>query len=220
VVDDFEAATDHWYANAEEGSTVECGPETGMAHGGTGSLRIGYNIVADGWGDCGRSFEGARDWSGGTGLSLWLRADEAEWITLMLFSGDPDGPTPFEVDLEIAAEGAGDWVRFVFPWAEFARAEWTDEGGLATIDPARMMGYGFSIGAGEGALWVDDVQLVTGEGQPPGPVTAPTTAPVASGEGEEPGGGICSGTMALPLGVLGVLWVVRRRSRWVGRVGN
>jgi hypothetical protein len=57
------------------GSTVECGPDTGTAHGEATSLRIHYNIVPDGWIDCGRPFESPQDWSGGAGISLFLRSD-------------------------------------------------------------------------------------------------------------------------------------------------
>jgi hypothetical protein len=215
LIDDFESAADYWETDAEAGSTVECGADTGTARGGATSLGIHYSIAPDGWGDCGHFFESSQDWSNGTALSLWLRSDEGEWITLMLFSGDLDDPTPFEVAFEIAAESAGDWVQSVFPWTEFARAEWADDGGLAELDPARMTGYGFSVGAGEarneGTLWVDDVGLVIGEEPPPGPAMAPTTVPVASGEGssedERPRDGILPCPMAvLPLGVVGFLW--------------
>jgi len=232
LIDDFESAANYWETDTDgAGSAVECGPDTGMAHGGASSLRIHYSIVPDGWVDCGRHFETVQDWSGGTGLSLWLRSDGAgQWITLMLFAGDPDEPTPFEVYFETTAESAGDWVQFVFAWADFVRAEWADEGSLAELDPAQVTGYGFSLGADETStedtLWVDDVDLATGEGeeeQQPGPTTAPTAAPVAPGEepgdepggepGEEegPGGRICPGaTLALPLGALSILLAGRR----------
>jgi hypothetical protein len=216
VIDDFEMASDFWQ-DAEQGSTVECGLDAGTAHGGVSSLRLDYNVVgSEGWGDCGRDFGGPQDWSAATGLALWLRLDgEPEWMTLMLFSGDPESATPFEVDFESASGSAGDWTQFVFSWADFAKAEWVGDEGIAEIDPSRMIGYGISIGTGQGTAWVDDVALVTGEPPPPGP--APTTAPVAPGEepgeGEGTGGGICSSAMALPLGMLGVLLVVRRR-RW------
>jgi hypothetical protein len=229
VIDDFESAADHWESGADgTGSTIECGPDTGMAHGGATSLHMRYSIVPDGWGDCGRYFEPPQDWSDGEGFSLWLHSEEAgEWVTLMLFAGDPGGPTPFEVYLETTPESVDGWAQFVFPWTDFVRAEWADEGGLSELDPARVTGYGFSVGAGndgnEGALWVDDVGLVTAVEQPPGPVVTVTAAPVAPveepGEGpgeeeepEEPGGGICPcAALALPLGSLGILLVGRWR---------
>ena len=223
LVDDFESTAGPWDTSAETGSTVECGPDTGAAHGGSSSLRMRYGIEPGGWVDCGQSFESPQDWSGATGLSLWLRSDEVgEWATLMVFSGDPDGSTPFEVDFEVAAE---DWAEFVFPWADFARAEWADVGGLAELDPARMTGYAFSFGAGEdgseGTLWVDDVRLVVSGAELPQPdaTETPTVEPVAAAEEpveeageEEPGGGMCPGAaLALPLGGLGILLAGRRR---------
>jgi len=238
LIDDFETTTDDWETDTDGmGSTVECGPDTGMAHGGVTSLRIHYNIVPGGWVDCGQPFDAPQDWSSGTGLSLWLHSDGAgQWVTLMLFAGDPAGPTPFEIDFETTAESVGGWLQVVFPWADFARAEWADEGGVSELDSARVTGYGFSIGApsadgarSEGIFWVDDLGLVAGAEQPPpGPVTTPTTAPVApdeepdeevgeaigeeSGEEEGPGGGICPfSAVVLPLGVLGVLLAGRRR---------
>jgi hypothetical protein len=46
-IDDFESAADYWEAGAyEEGSSVECGPDTTTAHGGAASLRIHYDIDA------------------------------------------------------------------------------------------------------------------------------------------------------------------------------
>ena len=221
MIDDFEAATGSWETSAGTGSGAECRPDTGMAHTGVASLRIDCNIAQDGWGDCGRHFDRPQDWGGGAGLSFWLRSDSAvEWLTLMVFSGDPDGPTPFEVDVEIAA---ADWVQFSFLWSDFERAEWADEAGLATVDPARVTGYGFSIGAAGGNLWVDDVTLVTGEGaeEPPvGSAGEPTSEPgdtdtgggEVSGEDEEAGGGFCPLSAAVvPVGLL-TLFTRRRRA--------
>ena len=221
VVDDFESAAGHWGTNAETGSTVECGPAAGTAHGGSSALRLRYGVEPWGWVECGRSFDAIQDWSAATGLSLWVRSDEAgEWFTLMLFSGDPQGPSPFELEFETTAAG---WTQFVFPWADLIPAEWADEGSLAEIDPARMIGYGFSVGAGEdrneGTLWVDDVGPATGAEQPqPGPAPSSTPAPAAPAEEpeeeteEESGGGVCPGAaLALPLGGLGILLAGRRR---------
>ena len=232
LVDDFESAADIWAGDADgEGSAIECGPDAGAAHGGTTSLRIVYGIVANGWGNCGRYYESAQDWSSSSGLSLWLYSEKVgQPVTLELFAGDPNAATPFEVYFEITPESTKDWTQFVFPWADFARAEWADEGGLAELDPARVTGLAFSLGAGdeskEGALWVDDISLVTGAEQPSVPSPTPTAAPVAPTEepGEEqapaeqvpeneaPGGGICPfAAVALPLGALGILLIRRQR---------
>ena len=177
VMDDFESPLQDWHSSSGAGSTFECATDIGEVHGGTASLRLSYDIAPDGWGDCGRSFESLQDWSSGTGLSLWLRSDEAgQWVTLMLFAGEFDNPTPFEVRLE----GKEGWTQVVLPWADFRRAEWADEGGLSEVDPTRVLGYAFSVDAGEtstkGILWIDDLSLFTGEPQKVSPT--PTATPV------------------------------------------
>ncbi len=234
LIDDFEAAGDYW-TSAETGSTIECAQDAGMAHGGTSSLRIDYAIAHGGWGDCGRDLDPHQDWSGGAGFSLWLRFEgEPEWLTLVVFSGAPDGPTPFEARLETALGSAGDWTQFAFPWADFVKAGWVGDEGLAEIDPTRITGYGFNFGTGEGTLWVDDVGLATGEEPLPVPVVIaeepveepaeeptqapaeepveePAEEPVEEPAEEESEGGICPGAaMALPLATAGVVLV----SRW------
>jgi len=227
MIDDFESTAEFWGTGADGmGSTIECGPDTGMAHDGAASLHIQYNIVPDGWVDCGRSFESLQDWSAGAGVSLYLRSDGTpQWITLMLFSGDADAPTPFEVDFEIIVEDAGGWRQVGFPWADLARAEWADEGGLTELDPTRMTGYAFSLGAGEtssaGAFWVDDLHVSSGAAPPLViPAATPTDAPAAPVEevDEEPGaeetsgGGICPGAaVVLPLGMVVTLLPGARR---------
>ena len=231
LIDDFESTTDHWETGTDGmGSTIECGSDTGMAHSGVTSLRIHYSIVPDGWVDCGRSFESPQDWSGGAGISLFLRSDGTpQWVTLMLFSGDTDEPTPFEVDFEITSESALGWGQIGFPWESFARAEWADEGGPSELDPTRVTGLGFSLIAdetsSEGTLWVDDLHISPGAAPPLSiPVATPTSAPAAPGEEpveepvegsveeEEPEGGLCPfSAIALPLGCLGVLLAGHRR---------
>ena len=108
MIDDFEGEAGHWETNAQEDSTIECGRESGTAHSGTGSLRIRHTIAPDGWGDCARGFENPQDWSAGTGISFWLRSDRpVEWLTLIVFCGDPNNPTPFELEIQPAT---GDWT--------------------------------------------------------------------------------------------------------------
>jgi MYXO-CTERM domain-containing protein len=132
------------------------------------------------------------------------------------------------VGFETTAESTEGWVQFIFPWTDFARAEWADEGGLAELDPGRITGYAFSLGAGEerreGSMWVDDVGLAGGEEPPSAPAESPTAVPAAAptaepaaseepGEEEKPGGGLCPfAPVALPLGALGILLARRRRA--------
>ena len=126
------------------------------------------------------------------------------------------------MDIDVTA---GEWKPFFIPWSDFDRAEWADEAGLAELDPSRVTGYGFSMGAaeggGEGNLWVDDVALAAGAAEPEaGPTAEPTLGPVDAGESrpeapdEDEGreGGFCPlPAVVLPLGLLTVVLTRRRR---------
>ena len=215
LVDDMELTEGIWWPASDGAeSPVECGPDS-QAHSGDASLRFAYSVAPGGWGDCSRGFDGTQDWSAGDGLTMWLHADEAgQWLTLSVFAGDPNAPTPFIVDFETTDESAVGWAQFVFPWDDFRRAEWADSGGLQTLDPARVTGYGFSTGAeemrNEGALWVDDVHLIgvtapppTGEeGQPPVPGEAVAEEPEEEPEEETRTGPCPLATIVLPLGTV------------------
>jgi MYXO-CTERM domain-containing protein len=211
VIDDFESGVDAWYVDIGEGATTEC--DTGVeAHGGAAALRMQYNVPSEGWGGCGRSFDSRQDWSGADGLSLWLRSDgEDRWITLVIFAGNPDEPTPFEVRIEVGAN----WEQFVFQWADFVKAEWVGGAGLPTFDPAQVTSYALYADEDDaGTIWVDDVAFVTGE-EPPVIAPAPIDEPAAPTEelGEDDQHGPVCGAMALPLGALGVFVLARRRRR-------
>jgi len=220
-IDDFEAPLE-WYPDIGEGATIACEPDAG-------ALRIAYTIPVGSWGGCGRYFNTAQDWRTGNGLTFRVRADEAErWFTLALFSGDLDNPTPFEIMLDAEAE----WGFITLPWDDIGRAEWADAEGLQSIDPARITGIGFSVGDGEGNIWVDDLALLSGEIlQAPAlpevepsaeePVAPATEEPTASEEPEEPenagaaangGGGLCaSAPLALSLSLVGVVLGRKRK---------
>jgi hypothetical protein len=236
VIDDFESAADQWMVDiGGEGSNAECGPDGAAAHGGANALRLSYDVAPQEWVGCGRYFESPQDWSSGGGISFWLRSDDAgQWITLALFSGAPDSPTPFEVHFEIPQ----DWTQLTFAWGDLERAEWADEGGLSELDPARITGLGFSLGADEerdeGAFWLDDLSLASDEIQSPpqpptvteppapdapepthvepaeAPAPAATVPPAPDTKEESGGGGPCPGAV-LPLGVVAL---VLARKRW------
>jgi hypothetical protein len=228
VIDNFESPTE-WYADVGGDSTAACSPETGPAHSGARALALHYQIAPGEWAGCGRYFESSQDWQDSTGIAMWLRTDRAGWVTLAVFSGDPDDPTPFEVNLEVTT----DWTEFVFSWSDLAKAEWMGDAGLSELDLARITGYGFSLGAEAssraGTLLVDDASLVTDEVLPQPEAAEPSepTEPVgeepveeepatltpaeSAGEETETSGGPCPvAAVALPLGVAGVLLSRRR----------
>jgi hypothetical protein len=181
------------------GARIDFGLDNDVVYNGTGSLRVQYSLEPDSWGDCGRYFDALQDWSGGNGLSMWLRSDKAGPANFMLFSGDQDSPTPFETIFEIPPESVGNWVEVTLPWTIFERASWANEGGLTEFDPARVTGLGINFWAesdpNEGTLWIDEMSLATGEIEPlpeeeveEEPTAEPTAEPVEPTEevAEEP----------------------------------
>ncbi len=219
IIDDFEGDF-QWYADIGEGATLECRVD-GDAHSGAAALQMAYTIPADSWGGCGRYYNHPQDWSDGTGLSLWLRTDTpGQWVTLVIFSGDPEAATPFEFGFEVTP----DWNSIFIPWNEFGRASWADEGGLTELDPAHVNSIALSLGESQGTLWADDIVRFSGETPPSEPAAPeqPTVAPVVEEQPptppaeptEEPSGrrGLCA-SAPLALVLLAVGFVRERALR-------
>jgi MYXO-CTERM domain-containing protein len=96
------------------------------------------------------------------------------------------------------------------------KPEWVGDAGLASFDPTQVVGYALYADEEEaGTIWVDDVTLVAGGEAPPVVAPEPTDDTVLPTEelGEDDQRGPICGMMALPLGCLGVFWVLRRRRR-------
>jgi hypothetical protein len=195
VIDDFESSIDHWHCSSDDrgASSATFEADTSVFRGGAASFSLHYDVAPNSSGSCGQSYEAHQDWSSGTGLSLWMRTDEAGLrVTVMLFAGDPGDPTPFEAHVEPTTE----WREYVIPWADTERAAWASAGGLSALDPAQVLGYAFGVESGasgnKGTLWVDDVALYTAElpevaPTPKGAQAAPTATPVAPTDAPEPG---------------------------------
>jgi len=216
VIDDFEGygpgeGWDAWTDGGE--TTMECRPDNQIAHGGTFSLLMEYDIASEGWAGCGLSYDSQQNWSDGDGLSMWLRAEEPDQqLAITLHVGDLQEPTPFQAELTTAPRSVGGWVEVELPWERFAKPDWHGPGGTPEFDPSQVTGVSFDFSAPggsrrEGTLWVDDLSLsVKGQVRTIFPV-------VAVDEPEEEGdGGICPfSTLSLPL--VGVALAYWRRSR-------
>ena len=189
VIEDWEG--ENWWDSYGDGdkSTVVAEVDTVTFHGGAASLRVEYNISAEGWGDTGTSFEQPQDWSGGNGLSLWVHADAPALLILVLFAGDPETPTAFETELALSEAQVDGWSEVLLPWEAFTLAPWNDNPGLKTLDPAHITGIDFNFTPGKGTFWVDDITLFSGEIQPPAeptPTSAPKAAPTATPQTQAP----------------------------------
>jgi len=211
LVDDFEGTygpDEGWevWSDIQAGDSMAVTLDNEVAHNGSMSLRMEFDIGPGGWADFGRSFESLHDWSDGMGLSMWLRfsgdAEAGQDMQVFLFSGDPDGATAFEARFEVlpgsleepvASEAEG-WLLVALPWDRFSRAEWAS--GLSELDPSRMVGIGLSFSAPEDSrnksiIWVDDVRLLEEAPQPaateaaPAATATPTEAPVAEATATE-----------------------------------
>ncbi len=205
-----------WVVSDDDpGSTATCALDE------TGALRFDYQLAATGWAFCGQPFDVPQDWSDAPGLSFRVRGDPpGQRVILALFAGRPEAAAPYELTLDVPQV----WTPVAVPWADFALATWADEGDPATPDLARVVGVGLSVEAegnpGKGVLWVDHLSLGV-SATPPSPSAATTapdlaetpvqTEPAAS----EPGpsdGGLCPLAMAAPLGLVGVVLALNRRS--------
>jgi len=198
TVDDFEGAYDpdqDWevWADEQADTSMAVARDNEVAHSGSSSLRLEFDIAPGSWADFGHSFDPTQDWSDGAGLSMWLRFSEAaateQGMSVILVAGNPDAPRPFEVWFEILPESADSsgWIPIELPWDRFSRAEWADEGGLSEFDPSRVTGIDLSFGAPddsrlERTVWVDDISLL-GQAPQPAPTEAgpetPAVAPAA-----------------------------------------
>lgn len=227
LVDDFEATDAVWDINVDEsGSSIACAPSTDAAHSGAMALQLTYRLSPGGWADCGRAFETPQNWSAGAGLSLFLRGagpQAIDSLTLMVFSGNPEAPTPFQVEIALPSGGEFGWWQADFAWETFAPAPWADTDGLSALDPTRITGYALNLAGGEetseGTLWVDDVHVSVGAGAPLGITPPPTgeggpAVPTATPGGDAAGGRLCAGAPLALLPLVGgtIAWQ-RKRTR-------
>ncbi len=200
-----------WEASADDqGSTATCAPEGTV-------LRFDYRVVAGGWTYCGRSFDVPQDWSAAPGLSFRLRGDPpGQHIVLTLFTGDPTAAAPYELALDAPA----DWTSLAVAWTDFSLAPWAAEGDPPEPDAARIVGLGISPvtgdKAGAGVFWLDAVEPASSLSEPPAEPTTQAEATIQPGPvASEPApsdGGLCPLAMAAPLGLVGVVLALNRRS--------
>jgi hypothetical protein len=225
MLDDFEAGTGPWHGEAgQPESVIECEADSEVGHGGQASLLLHYEIVPGDWINCSRVLDEPQDWGGAEGISFWLMADTPDqWITLGVYSGKADTPSPFEVFFPVPEASLNAWSQVSFAWSDFKLAEWADTSALAEIDPSQITGYNFSLGGGEegsqGSVRVDDVELA-GRSAPAEAVEKaepeeeeaeqPEAEPESQTQGKPCGG--AGAALLLPLGAV-VFTLANRRKK-------
>ncbi len=209
TVGDQDLEETSWHTDSDGTvSSITCSLDQEWFASGSSSLHVNYSLGAEGYASCGNQFDAHLDWSAGDGVQFNLHADRAgQTVTLMIFSGGLDDPVPFEVDFMTTEKGSRGWEVVYFSWADFVKSDWYGEGGLAALDPTRIISFAFGLDSMEpvqGNFWVDGFRVYSGE--------APVVAdPPAGGVGEESdvqdtqpdgnsSGGICPfTTLGLPL---------------------
>lgn len=204
-------------------ATMTCGATSEVTRDGDPVVRLVYDIAQDNYADCGQYFETAQDWSGSEGFGVWVRAEESGMLLLTVLMGQPGAISPFEVPFEITEACCRDWGYLFLPWSDFEQAQWAETGSADLLDPAQIAGYGFTLdaygGRRSGTLLLDVVGPTT-SGEAPLPESdevteeAPEVAPPEEEpEDGSPTGGLCPGSMALPIVAGGIVLVLRKRHR-------
>ncbi len=163
MIDDFEGGDfdDTWWTDtAVDGGTFACGPgQPGYDY--EHSLHITFDLGLDVYVGCGRDVVPTQQWADAEGLTFMWQADTPGNIVAIIVSVDE---TPFEAFVETPGM---EWTPVILTWEDFARAEWADAGGAQVFDSSRVTSLAIGVGDWEnpqrGTIWLDALQLVTGE---------------------------------------------------------
>jgi hypothetical protein len=193
---------------------MTCQPESDTGRSGN-SLRLDFNISANGWGTCARMFDNPQDWSASDGLSFHFTAEQAGMLfDIDLYAGPAENRETYLYTIEASPESAAGWVRIDLNWNDFHRADWEENAGAPFAKANEVMGVAFGMNTlpdatNAGTLRVDDMTLFNADSTPVNP-------PSEAEPPEEPQsrGLNCSGAAALPLVLAGLaFWQKRARTR-------
>jgi hypothetical protein len=208
---DFDTLTPSLEAYNDEGgvTTMTCTVSADQAHGGAQSLRLDFNIAANGWATCAHFYDGPQNWNGGQGLSFYLRSASAGPIVHIDLYAGPDGQREtYYYTLELPPDSVNGWIPIELRWEDFHRSIWEENANAPFAKPDQVTGFAFGFPTYQdvpntGTIWIDDVSLLGTN-----LVVEPTTMPVAeTGRGNP----LCPASVALPLGFAALAWVLRRK---------
>ncbi|MBN1451894.1 MAG: hypothetical protein JW963_12830 [Anaerolineales bacterium] len=230
LIDDFETdnlpGANGWEPFWDEATptSMHCTAEAGMAHGGTRSLLLDFDVTPGAWATCALFYESMQNWSSGKGLTFTLHAAQPGLVfDVDLYAGSQDAQETYVYTIEATPDSTDGWVLISLNWSDFHRADWEENAGAAFAKPDQIVGMAFGFATYEdapntGTLWVDDLSLL-GKEQEPAEVAPPPAQPTeAAAEPAAPAEAPrrpllpCGGAVAVPLLLVGLsFWRHRRK---------
>ena len=222
LLDDFESGAPGWEAFHDESasSTMTCAAESGSGRAGN-SLRLDFNISANGWGTCARMYDSPQNWSANDGLSFYFTAEQAGVLfDIDIYAGPSENRETYLYTIEAPAESAAGWVVMELRWEDFHRAAWEENAGAPFAKANEVVGMAFGMttlpdASNAGSLRVDDMSLM-GTMIPIVPPSGAESTPASEqpGQTEEPSQRLfpCGGAILLPFALAGFsLWRRKRK---------
>lgn len=178
LIDNFEgvapASGEGWQPFWDEATktTIRCAADDSQARNGNRSLRVDFNVEANSWATCALFFSTPQDWRAATGLSFYMKANQAAFVfDIDIYGGANEERITYLYSLETVQADVHGWRQVDVPWSQFLRASWEADAGTP-LDPARVVGIavGFNTppdAPNTGIIWVDDIHLT---GTPAGAV--------------------------------------------------
>jgi hypothetical protein len=224
---DFDTLTPSLEAYNDEGgkTTMTCAGSIDQAHGGAMSLRLDFDIAANGWATCAHYYDAPQDWSGVQGLSFYLRSVSAGPIVHVDLYAGPDGQREtYNFTLELPADSVNAWIPIEMRWENFHRSVWEENADAPFAKSGQVAGFAFGFPTYQdtpntGTIWIDDVSLLgtNSVAEPTAlpaiePITEPAVAPTAEPTKKTGGGGLpCAASAVLPIALVILAWMLRRK---------
>jgi hypothetical protein len=221
VIDDFESGAQGWEAfnDVSASTSMTCGAESGSGRSGS-SLRLDFNITANGWGTCAHMYDSPQNWSASDGLSFYFTAGQAGVLfDIDLYAGSSENRETYLYTIEAPAESVAGWVVMELRWEDFHRAAWEENADAPFAKANEVVGIAFGMttlldAPNVGSFRVDDITLL---GAASATVVQPSSEQPAEPEATEPTeetrqrGLPCLGSLLLPLALAGTVWFIRKR---------
>jgi len=223
TIDDFDSVPLKWeaFSDGSPSTMMTCGAEAGSGRSGN-SLRVNFNISANGWGTCARFFDSPQDWSASNGLVFYYLADQAGVLfNVDLYAGSANNRETYLYTIEAVPESAADWVRMELRWEDFHRAAWEENANAPFTKTNEVVGIAFGMNTlpdapNVGSIRVDDIGYLGAVSAPVmEPAANPPAEPATIEPTEEPRrrGLSCGGAAILPLGLVALSLLQRKRQR-------